>query len=621
MLPRAQRCGCSSTSPLEARATAQSEVPHQEAQYPMYVISIERLLAMESVEPHQVLRSRGMLVEYTPDLGSAIFVSHQWAGFHHPDPTAAQFSVLQSALRNLMNDKAKVELDVLATINGGVKKYTEKEVAALLKSYVWYDYFGVPQMPKSTSAEATADHRAEALKADPQLGRDMCAAVNSLPAYVHMSRFFLILAPPVAHTDLPSVILTQSSWGERGWCRVERAARAFAATDTRMLLVTSDAVVQMVHPADYLFDFPGSGKFSAEKDRADVGDIMRGMVETKLGTLLAARQFADYRFLFALRRVVFAGHAGRRGSLHLVQTDDRLPPAERFLTELGLRGARERDGAGRTALHYAAIAGDADVVGGLLEMRADVDVRTTKADKPHSILSAGFTPLHLAAYFSTRVDVLTVLLDARARVDARDGIGNTPLHYSAISGRAATAQLLFEHGAALESRNGKGLTPLLLAAMFGRVELARALLALGASATATIVWELNALHYVAIFSGTVGLVEVLVDAGCPVDGQMISGLAGARRVENRAVRLAMTLVFGGAGLAHRCGSRTAKVVLMSHIEGMTPLMFAAALGRRDVARALLSHGASTALTARNGSAAADWARLFGQPEDYVEELR
>ena len=64
-------------APLEARAAAQPAVPDPDAQYPMWVISMKRLLALKTVEPHQVLRSRGDLVEYTPDLGPATFVSHQ----------------------------------------------------------------------------------------------------------------------------------------------------------------------------------------------------------------------------------------------------------------------------------------------------------------------------------------------------------------------------------------------------------------------------------------------------------------------------------------------------------------------------------------------------------------
>ncbi len=153
------------------------------------------------------------------------------------------------------------------------------------------------------------------------------------------------------------------------------------------------------------FDFPGSGRFTVEDDRHHVELLMRGLLQTKLGTLLAARAFEDYRFLFALRRLVFAGHARERVSLHLVETDERLPPAGRLLQQLGLR-AQERDGAGRAALHYAAIAGDAEAAAGLLAMRADVDMRVTKADRAH-MLGAGCTALQVAALFSPRTEVLT----------------------------------------------------------------------------------------------------------------------------------------------------------------------------------------------------------------------
>ena len=88
-----------------------------------------------------------------------------------------------------------------------------------------------------------------------------------------------------------------------------------------------------------------------------------------------------------------------------------------------MRGPRERDGAGRTPLTYAAASGDADVAAGLIAMRGDVGVRTTKKDARHFLVGAGMMPLHFAALFSTRTEVLDVLLDARARVDARDDNG------------------------------------------------------------------------------------------------------------------------------------------------------------------------------------------------------
>ncbi len=77
---------------------------------------------------------------------------------------------------------------------------------------------------------------------------------------------------------------------------------------------------------------------------------------------------------------------------------------------------------------------------------------------------------------------------------------------------------------------------------------------------------------------------------------MISGLAGARLFPNTRLRLALSLLAGGASLAVRCGSRAAYWVGVSNWAGMTPLMCAAAFGKRDVARELRTHGADVRLT-------------------------
>jgi len=239
-----------------------------------------------------------------------------------------QLGVLQKTLRNLKDGTAKVERDVLTMLQGGgVKKYSKAEVAALLTAYVWFDFFGVPQLPKNTSADVQ-DHRAAAMKADPQLGRNMAAAVSSLPAYVQLSRFFIILAPPVDHVDFAGVRLTHASWKRRGWCRVERAARALSAGDTRMLLIASEGVAIVSGPFDFLFDYPGTGEFSFEGDREGVSGLMRGMLTAKLDSNLRARRFGDYRFLFALRGAMFEGHASDRGSLRLVDPVEAEPQVQ-----------------------------------------------------------------------------------------------------------------------------------------------------------------------------------------------------------------------------------------------------------------------------------------------------
>ena len=164
---------------------------------------------------------------------------------------------------------------------------------------------------------------------------------------------------------------------------------------------------------------------------------------------------------------------------------------------------------GRTALHDASQgrhheAGDANfalsltkITRLLLEHGADVNVR--EVDR--------LTPLHVAARYG-RIDVLRVLLehcvsgvtdDGRRTVfheyvDARDSEDKTPLHsvsespYWADPNFAPSlsniVRLLLEYGADVNARRNDSFTPLHVAARYGRVELARILLEHGANVAA-----------------------------------------------------------------------------------------------------------------------------------------
>src|SRR5690348_9090448 len=74
------------------------------------------------------------------------------------------------------------------------------------------------------------------------------------------------------------------------------------------------------------------------------------------------------------------------------------------------------DRAGRTPLHYAAVAGDVGLVTELLVASADAN----------AVDDDGWTPLHFAAQKGV-AEIVRLLLEAGAAVDPRDSQGNTPL--------------------------------------------------------------------------------------------------------------------------------------------------------------------------------------------------
>ncbi|XP_061182605.1 uncharacterized protein LOC133190936 [Saccostrea echinata] len=119
---------------------------------------------------------------------------------------------------------------------------------------------------------------------------------------------------------------------------------------------------------------------------------------------------------------------------------------------------------GSTLLHTAAYYGHKNAIRELLRLRMDINVRDYK----------GATPLHR----SKNTEIMELLLDAGALVDAEDVEGNTPLHVKCYgeSGKPSdmtSIELLLNKNASLSKRNSRGLLPIHCCAMQGRIDVMR----------------------------------------------------------------------------------------------------------------------------------------------------
>ena len=133
-------------------------------------------------------------------------------------------------------------------------------------------------------------------------------------------------------------------------------------------------------------------------------------------------------------------------------------------------------GDGMTALHWAALNGDADVAQMLLYAGANVGAKTR---------IGGYTPLHLAAQVGN-ASVIAPLVAAGAQVGAATATGATALMQAAHSGSADSARILLENGAdpnAKETANGQ--TALMFAAAADRLDVVKLLMGRGADLAAT----------------------------------------------------------------------------------------------------------------------------------------
>jgi ankyrin repeat protein len=97
----------------------------------------------------------------------------------------------------------------------------------------------------------------------------------------------------------------------------------------------------------------------------------------------------------------------------------------------------------------------------------------------------GFTPLHLAAFFShAGIAAHLLALGAHTRAVARNATRVEPLHSAAAAGATDIARLLLQHGADANARQVQGFTALMSAAQQGNDALADLLLSHGADPAA-----------------------------------------------------------------------------------------------------------------------------------------
>jgi len=119
---------------------------------------------------------------------------------------------------------------------------------------------------------------------------------------------------------------------------------------------------------------------------------------------------------------------------------------------------RESGRNNRTALHYAAAAGQTRVVKILIRNKADVNARND---------GDGWTPLHFAA-FEGHADIARLLIASGASLEAVDQADQTPLALACSSSMDDPAhtefvELLLSKGANVNGNNKAACTPLQMA--------------------------------------------------------------------------------------------------------------------------------------------------------------
>ena len=132
-----------------------------------------------------------------------------------------------------------------------------------------------------------------------------------------------------------------------------------------------------------------------------------------------------------------------------------------------------RDSLDWTKLHSAASVGKAELVGLLLDKGAEINAKAKD----------GLTPLHLAVKRSHPA-VVKLLFSRGANPSAKDNGGNSPVHIAAELFTPDMLKVLVDLGAMVNARNNDNWTPLHLAANRGKREVVEYLLGVGADINA-----------------------------------------------------------------------------------------------------------------------------------------
>ncbi len=215
----------------------------------------------------------------------------------------------------------------------------------------------------------------------------------------------------------------------------------------------------------------------------------------------------------------------------------------------------EAQGDGTTALHWAAMKGNAEVAQMLIFAGANLRATTRLG---------GYTPLYLAAKGGHSA-VVAALLAAGADAKTTTSNGTTPLMIAAAAGDTKTITSLVENGSDINAKDtAKGETPLMFAAAFNRADAVKLLLARGADHTTTT-------KVVDLFALTAPEEEAMLRG---TGGNSTRPQAGPARVD-----------VAGATRGYRYNE------LISTQGGLTALHFAARQGFTDVVKALVDGGA------------------------------
>lgn len=216
------------------------------------------------------------------------------------------------------------------------------------------------------------------------------------------------------------------------------------------------------------------------------------------------------------------------------------------------------------------------------ERAAAIALLRTEPESVNAQLPDGTSALHWAVR-SEDLELVSLLVHAKADVNAADPHGITPLALACANANVAITRALIGAGANPDLADGAGTTPLMVAVRRPQAESVRLLLDAGARADARDNGPQQTALMIAVRENNAAAVRLLLDHGADVNAATRVGKTPPRRPP------------GAGGGSHGLGIVRSGWPERGYQEatpgGMTPLLYAARGGHLEIARMLIAAGA------------------------------
>jgi len=389
---------------------------------------------------------------------------------------------------------------------------------------------------------------------------------------------------------------------------VERLVNELSVTRKQTVVIESSSSFYVPSSHEWLSEPVGAGNFTVEANKEPVGEALHLLVQRAKNMALDNNNVSRYRQLRSMKSSLLSGLPVGEA----VEQEMRSESIDEWMDSMGFKSAEDGKESGWTPLRYAIYTGRLDIARELLRHGTDVEAPLAEVDGTFGYHMQGCTILHGLAYACDSPEAINLLIEYRADVLARQAQGLTAIMMAAHGQRIKNFKALAEIAPDLiGTRCDFACAPIHYAVCTGNHELF----------TLAHQYHQRTIGFdPAIYTGQGASVILcgIIHAFCPdvlqkaVDFGYDVNFAGT--LEEHMDESSKQLI-GALSQAAEASDRPTQLQLVwGSLDGFSPLMCAAVLGKVLAVRTLLDAGASVDARNNQGRTALCFACMAGHTE-------